>query len=185
MIFRYKNIIVFAVGLAISLILFFTGGLSGAVAAIGDLSYVGSLIMGMLYATSLGAGFASVAFVAIGEKFDPLTVAVLGGVGAMIADLAILRFLTSGIMDELKTIFQGRFYFIRSERVKRIFKTRTARFFGPLVGFFIIASPLPDELGVLVLASFGVRMGRTIPLFFILNAVGIYLLAVIGSNISK
>ncbi len=167
------------------MVLFFTGSLVYAVDFLGKLSYLGSLILGALYASALTGGFASVAFVAIGEKNNPLVVAILGGLGAMFADFLIFRFIKIGIISEIKLLFEGRFNLIRTQRIKNFVGLRLFRVPALLFGFLVIASPLPDELGIFILASLGVRIKRSAPLFFILNASGIYLLALVGAAIAQ
>lgn len=53
---------------------------------------------------------------------------------------------------------------------------------GPLCGFVIIASPLPDELGLLMMGLSGIRLLWFIPLAFSANAAGIFLIALAGQH---
>jgi hypothetical protein len=45
-----------------------------------------------------------------------------------------------------------------------------------VLGAFIIASPLPDELGLTLMGMSKVRLAVLVPVSFVMNAVGIYLL---------
>ncbi|HEY4478659.1 MAG TPA: hypothetical protein VI775_02350, partial [Candidatus Paceibacterota bacterium] len=50
------------------------------------------------------------------------------------------------------------------------------KWLSPLIGAFIIASPLPDELGVALLGMSKIRIAVLIPLSFTMNILGIYIL---------
>ena len=180
---RYPNLLVFLSGLVISLALFFTGGLTFVVDHLGRLNYPGFLLLGVFYPSALTGGFASIAFVAIGEKNNPLVVAVIGGFGAMLADLLIYRFIKIGIIGELRIFFSERLNFIKFSKMQEFFGLKFFRVPVFLLGLLVIASPLPDELGLLLLAPFGIKIKQSAPLLFVLNAIGIYFLAAIGAAI--
>jgi hypothetical protein len=179
--FRYPNIIVFVLGLIFSLILYYTGGFAVFFDFLGSLKHFGLFFLGVCYSFSASAGFSSIAFIAIGNETNPLVVSFLGGVGAMVGDLLIFRFVKVGMMNELRFIAEKRLSQTDLVKIRNFFGSGLTRFFGMFIGFLLIASPFPDELGVIILAFSGMRARRSAPVFFFLNAIGIYLLALVGA----
>ena len=55
---------------------------------------------------------------------------------------------------------------------------------GPLCGIIIIASPLPDEIGLFMMGLSRIRMIWFIPLAFIVNAGGIFLVVLTSQYLS-
>ena len=54
------------------------------------------------------------------------------------------------------------------------------RFMTPLLGVLIIASPLPDEIGLALLGFSRAKTFQILPIAFIMNFIGIYAIAVIA-----
>ncbi|MDQ5962195.1 MAG: hypothetical protein QG653_2 [Patescibacteria group bacterium] len=145
-------------------------------------SFAGMFISGAMYTYSFTGSIGTSAIVALSESHTPLTLAIFGGVGAGLADVSILRVLRRhGLSQELDSLSQegavarglDSFSFLRSKLVVS------------LLGIIAIASPLPDELGVLL-----VERGKIIPVEYLFgvatlaNGVGIYALSVFVLYIS-
>jgi len=95
--------------------------------------------------------------------------AILGGVGAVVGDYIIFRFVKDRVSEDFKYLFS----ISRRQRIRAILNTRVFRFLVPFLGAIIIASPLPDEIGVTLLGMSKVKYGLFFPLTFVLNGAGI------------
>ena len=60
-----------------------------------------------------------------------------------------------------------------SQRLLAIFRLKCFRWLTPLIGAIIVASPLPDEIGLALMGLSGLRTAMFLPLSFILNFFGI------------
>ncbi|MSU75079.1 MAG: hypothetical protein EXS55_00990 [Candidatus Magasanikbacteria bacterium] len=110
--------------------------------------------------------------------------AVFGGLGAVCGDMIVFRFVKNHVSNDFEYIVkslkkQKRLLFFRS----RFWKLKAIRFVIPLLGALIIASPLPDELGLMLLGLSKVRMRVFIPLSFFLNTAGIFIIGIVAKNL--
>jgi len=83
-------------------------------------------------------------------------------------------------------VFEHFYYLIKiskSERLFSIFKLNLFRWIIPLVGALIIASPLPDEIGVTMLGLSKVKNSYFILLSFVLNSAGILIIGLIAKSL--
>jgi uncharacterized membrane protein YdjX (TVP38/TMEM64 family) len=105
---------------------------------------------------------------------DSVTLAAYGAFGAMLGDVAIFFFIKDVFSEDVRGA-------IKASRFKRILsKTHFSflRWFGPLVGALVIASPLPDEIGLSLMGVSKMKVRYLIPMTLVMNFVGIYLIAV-------
>lgn len=168
----YKNTLL----LVLSLILFFylvkTPLVDSVIKQIGTLGYAGAFITGMFFVSTFTVAPAAVVLFHIAENLHPLEVALLAGLGAMIGDYIIFRFVRDRVFDELRPLFLK----LRTPKVKIIFKSPYFAWILPIAGAAIIASPLPDEVGVSMLGLSRIRQWQFFLLTFFLNAAGIFLI---------
>lgn len=135
------------------------------------------------FATSFfaGLGFTSVfttapATIVLGELTQTAslaTIALWGGLGALAGDLALFAFIRQRLAEDMRYIIRAS----HLSRVDAIFKTRLARWATPLLGALIIASPLPDEIGITLLGLSEIPAGLFVLVSFACNTVGIVLVA--------
>lgn len=130
---------------------------------------IGSFIAGICFASLFTVAPAVAVFIAIGQTQNPVLVACIGGVGAVIGDLIIFRFMRDRVSLHLAVILHK----IKSPFFASIIRHRTFKWVLPLIGAIIIASPFPDELGLALMGISNIKMRTFIPLSFGLNAVGI------------
>lgn len=150
------------------------------------LAYTGDGVL--LAALFAGAFFTSIvttapAIAVLGElalHMNPFLLAVLGGAGAVAGDYLIFIFVRDRIAADAAYLLRGP----KMQRALHVFKHRHFRRVLPIVGAIIIASPLPDELG---LALLGISRMRTRPFIFIsftFNFIGILLIALVARSLA-
>ena len=112
------------------------------------------------------------------EHVGPLMVAIPAGVGAMLGDAALFLFVrdvfAADVEEFLRVQKLGRFlHYLRIGRY---------RWFAPVVGAFIILSPLPDELGLALLGFARVPLWVVLAGTFVLNTIVIYFVVILASH---
>lgn len=138
---------------------------------------ISAFIAGILYASFFTAPIAVAIFIVLGTAgFNPFLIAFIGGFGSLIADLLILRFMKSDVAVDLKFIDQR----LTKGFFSKILLRKPFRFFGFILGVFVIASPLPDELGVGLLALSKISVKNFALLSYALNTAGIFIVTLIG-----
>ncbi|MEM7825739.1 MAG: hypothetical protein QW412_02685, partial [Candidatus Aenigmatarchaeota archaeon] len=169
----------------------------GLLNRLGEVGYLDSFFSGLFYTFSLTVAFSTVIFYEMGKFFNPFLIALIGAFGSLVGDYFIFRFVRDNLVDEIKllinntgkkvaqsferSIFYQLFPFSNlalSERFKRVwFKasySRKWKFFVGLIGCSIIASPLPDELGIAFLGSIRFDTKKFLLLSYVLNFIGIF-----------
>ncbi len=141
--------------------------------------YLGALLAGMLYAYSFTAGAAVAILVILGGELNIITAGLLAGSGALISDLLIFNFIRHSFEDEIIRISASHFWdkWCDNYRLNLIVK----KYILPILGAIVIASPLPDELGVAMLASDKLISSRIFAIMsYALNTAGIFVILLIG-----
>lgn len=140
---------------------------------LGSLEYIGALLAGMIFVSSFTAAISIVVIGIMAQNINPIALGLIGGVGAVIGDYLIFKLVRSHLQDELSMLFgkEGTSY------VKTVLRSRYIAWMLPLLGVAIIASPLPDELGVSLLGIAQISEARFILISYISNAVGILMIA--------
>ena len=149
------------------------------VLSLGDWKYLGIFAAGIFFTSIFTVAPSVVILSDFAQSVPLLTIAVIGGLGAAFGDYIIFRLVKDRIADDLE------FLLLPSEkkRIARIVKTRFIRFFAPLIGALIIASPFPDEMGITVLGMSKLSDKIFVPISFILNGAGILLVSWIAINV--
>lgn len=139
----------------------------------GEVKYIESFVAGMFFTSVFTTPVAIVVLGEISQHSSPLTAAFFGSLGALVGDLVLFTFIKDRVSGDLLALIgkKGR------GRLFHIAERRLFRWFSPLIAAFIIASPLPDELGVMFL---GFAKTRT-PVFMLFSLVANFLgILVIG-----
>lgn len=157
---QLQNLVLFAVGVAAAWLLTQTPGFREFLSNLGAWGHLGTFLAGTLFSSVLTVPIATTALLALGKYLPLWELSLVGGMGAMVGDLVILYFIRDGLFSGLKV------------------KPIRPRHFGwliPLVGAIIIASPLPDELGISLLGLGKIRPQVFMIISFCLNALGIFI----------
>jgi hypothetical protein len=175
--FKDLAIILFSVLLAIILVK--TGVLENLFSSTGGMKIFGSFIAGLFFTSIFTVAPATVALAEISRN-EPLVITVLlGGLGAMLGDLVIFRFVKNSLVEDFSVLIKHR----APKRLASVFKLRFFRWFMAFFGALVIVSPFPDEIGLAMMGLTKVRMAIFIPLSFILNSLGILMIAMIARAI--
>ena len=138
----------------------------------------GILVAGALYTYGFTASAAMLILPSFLPDYPVIFIALLGGVGATLADLTIFRLLKGNLRHEIDRV--RKIPSVRRVIMSPLLKPKLMR---DIVGFLIIMSPFPDEIGITFLSL--ARMDE--PTFrivsFAANVIGIYLLASAGTLI--
>lgn len=175
-----RDILIIAGSLSVAWALVETQALYALLASVRGLEFVGSFIAGIFFTSVFTTAPAIVALGEIARSNELLPVALLGGLGAVLGDLVIFRFVkdrfSTHVLELLKHRGIGR-------RIGAFFRLKLFRWFSFFVGGLIIASPLPDELGIGLLGFSKMRLSSFIPLSFFFNFIGILLIGIVARSL--
>lgn len=170
---QYKNIALLIVSLLLLFFFIDTPLIQNLIKSIGRLGYIGAFIVGIFFVSIFTVSPSAVILFNLAKELDPIAIAVIAGAGAVIGDYLIFRFVKDKLFEEIKPIFANNGF---SKLIVRMFKTPFFSWLIPLIGAAIIASPLPDEIGISILGLSKVKNWQFILVTFILNSIGILLI---------
>lgn len=141
---------------------------------------LGAFIAGIFFTSVFTTAPATAVFVYLGVEQAPLSLAFLGALGALLGDLIIFSFIRDSVAEDIAYILERRPRF----RLFHIGETRLSRWLTPLLGALIIASPLPDELGIALMGFSKMGKRRFMLISFTMNFLGILAIMAVARAIN-
>lgn len=139
--------------------------------------YIAAFIAGILFTSFLTTPFAIATFLSLAPEMNVPLMVLIGASGAVFGDLFLFGIIRNTFKEDLD-------YLVKKEKIgqrfKAVFQRRAFRWIIPFVGALIIASPLPDELGIALMGVSSMRVHVLLPISFAMNALGISLVALIA-----
>jgi hypothetical protein len=129
-------------------------------------------LAGFLFASTFTVAIGGLIFINLASSFPLLPLAIIGGLGAVATDLAIFIITRKNIPRHISPVYQN----ITGSHFKKILHTKYFSWTLPVIGALIIASPLPDELGVSLLGISEVKNYQFAILSYCSHLIGISLI---------
>ncbi len=171
--YHYKNLTYLGISIIVAIFLFKNQSFHAFLLHLGNFGYIGAFIGGILFVSTFTVSIATVILFNLAEYLNPLEIALIAGIGAVIGDMTIFQFVkTKRLVDEVKHFFQ----YFGSDEIKHLIHTKYFSWTLPVLGAIIIASPLPDELGIGLMGIAHMKTGKFILVSFLLNSIGIFLI---------
>jgi hypothetical protein len=174
-----KDAVIIAFSILIAVILVKTKVIISVLASSKELELLGSFIAGIFFTSIFTAAPATVVLAEIARANSVFWVALLGGLGAMVGDFIIFRFVKNRLSEDIMLLLEKS----KSEKLLLIFRLRIFRWLAALVGALIVASPLPDELGLLLMGFSKMKTSFFAPISFLANSLGILVIGLIAKAI--
>ena len=145
-----------------------------------SLGYFGTFLVGMLFSYGFTAAPATAILLVLGKEQNIIAAGLIAGLGALLADWAIFKLIRHSFKDEIEKLSNERTIRIMHEHIPSFAK----KYLLPVFAGFIIASPLPDEIGVTLLAIHRqISAGAFSLISYTLNTAGIFVILKIGSGL--
>lgn len=151
-----------------------SGYLQGLVETVLPLRFIAEITAGLLYAFFPTSPVAVAMLVVLSGANNPIITALLAGFGAVLGDLLILKFFRKELSSDLKLVSRE----LHLQRVNTLLRKLHLNFLAPFLGAAIVASPFPDELGLLMLGASRLSYRQLAVLTYVLNTAGILLIVV-------
>ena len=175
---KYKNTTLLIVSLFVFFYFADSESLKNIINSLGSFGYLGAVITGVFFVSTFTVAPAAVVLFHLADHLNPLHVALLAGFGSMIGDYIIFRFVKDSVVEEIRPLF-SRF---EGSRIARLLHTPYFAWLMPVIGATIIASPLPDEIGVGILGISKMKRWQFLLLAFFLNATGIFIVVTLARS---
>ena len=139
---------------------------------LGEFGYIGAFFAGILFVSTYTVSIGALILLILAKSLNPWEIAILAGLGAVLGDYTIFSIIKDELVDELADIYQK----FGGKHLTHLLHTRYFSWSLPVIGALIIASPLPDELGVGLMGIARMKTYKFLILSFILNSIGIFLI---------
>lgn len=147
-----------------------SGSLERLIETILPFRFVSEIVAGILYTSFFTSPISVAMLVVLAQTNNPIITALLAGLGAILGDLIMIKL----FRDRLSSDF--RFVSREIQIAGKFLKVFHLDFLIPLTGAIIVASPLPDEIGLLMLGASKLKYFHLAILTYVLNTAGILLI---------
>ena len=143
----------------------------GALDTIINMSYAAAALAGLFFVSIFTIAPAAYILFKLAGTQSLWPVAVLAGLGAAAGDVVIYWFARYRLARDLAAVISPRARRLIARAEKQVF----FRWLMAVLGVLIVASPIPDELGITLVGFARMKMKYFAPAAFVLNVIGIYL----------
>lgn len=193
--FKYRNILFLIASILLAWWILKSAGMLKAIPELQKLGYVGIFFVGILYSSTLTAAPATAILHVSSRVMDPFITSLIAACGSVTGDYMLFRFVKENLIEEAKKLSEelntkflyrleplSRLIFTRSFRIKLFKLSRSERWKSllPIASAIIIASPLPDELGVALLGAAKYEKKKFILFSYVSNFLGILFISYLG-----
>ncbi len=169
----FRDLFFICVSIFISLWIVRIGVLHNVVSVMSEVKLLATFITGFFFTMVFTIVPATIVFVELAHQMSHLQLAFWGALGAMTGDLTIFFFVSDRFAKDIMEVIK----ISKAKKITHFFKKGYFRWLSPLIGALIIASPLPDEIGITMMEMSKVRMAFIVPITFCMNFLAIYILA--------
>ncbi len=143
----------------------------------------------MFFSYGFTAAPATAALFNLGQTFNPFLIAFIGATGTVISDYLIFRFVRDRLLSEIKLLSReirtltkpvSYLFFWEELRIRlwhAVSRSKIWSMLIPVFAGFIIASPLPDELGVALFGAIKFSPKKFLVIAYVMNFIGILIVA--------
>ena len=175
---RDFGIIVLSIFVAILLIQ--TGATEEVLKRTQRMWFLNSFIAGMFFTSIFTTAPAVVALGEIAQSSPSLFLSVIfGGLGALCGDLIIFRFMRDRLGEDIMRVVKHS----GNGRLRHIIRLKFFKWLTFFLGALVIASPLPDELGLAMMGFSKTKTSLFIPVSFVFNSLGILVISLVAKNL--
>lgn len=169
--YRYKNLTFLFLSLVLALYLFRNETFHSYLLHLGNLGYIGAFFGGILFVSTFTVATATLILLVLAEGLNPIEIGVIAGAGAVVGDVLIFRFIKDGLASEVKFLYNQ----VRGHHLTKVFHSNYFSWTFPVIGALLIASPLPDEIGISLMGISKMKFYKFLLLSFVLNSIGIFI----------
>ncbi|MBA3733063.1 hypothetical protein H0W91_01670 [Patescibacteria group bacterium] len=178
--FIYHDIVIIIFSILMAILLVKSSTLQAVLDSAQGYKFIGSFIAGIFFTSVFTTAPAIVTLGKISQFNSIVTTAFFGALGALLGDLLIFRFVKDKFSEHILELVSHRKI---GKRTRALFRLRLFRWMSFLVGGLIIASPIPDEVGISLLGITKMKTSLFIIISFSFNFLGILLIGFLARTI--
>ena len=166
---KYKNIFLFLIGLTTAFLFSRWPIFNQLLIHHNNFDYFSAFIAGALFVSTFTIATGGLILLDLSKTISPVILIAIACSGAVIFDYLIFKFVKDKVDDDIIPVFDK---FLERHHLHKILHTRYFAWTLPVIGVFIIISPLPDELGISLLGLSKMNPSRFIVISLISHIIG-------------
>lgn len=170
---RYKNITLVLFSIIGALFLSRLETFHSFLLHLGNFGYLGAFIAGILFVSTFTVATGALILLVLAETLSAYEIGLIAGLGAVVGDVIIFHFVKDNLASEITDMYN---HIDRGNHLNKIFHSKYFSWMLPVLGSLIIASPLPDELGVTLMGLSKTKTVKFVVISYFLNSLGIFLI---------
>lgn len=164
-----RDIGIVVISIIVALLLVRSGLIDEILGHVQGYYIIGAFVAGLFFTSAFTTAPAIVVLAKLSLVFPPVMVALVGALGSVIGDYVIFSFVKGHVSKDINYLLSH----AKSRRIRHIFRYRFVKWSLAFLGALIIASPLPDELGLALMGMSKISTKRFILISYTFNALGI------------
>jgi len=176
-----QDIAIITISVLVAVLLAYTNVFANLLGSIQEIGVLSAFIAGMFFTSIFTTAPAIVALGEVSLLQGIFYTSFFGAAGSVVGDLIIFRFVRDRFSKHVTEITTHQSIW---RRFHLLFRRRFFRWITFLVGGFILASPLPDELGIAILGFSKMRIKYFVLLSFVFNFFGIIVIGLIAQSLA-
>ena len=170
--YKYKGLTLIAISIFLTISLSKYNFLNEFLFNIRNTPFLGSFIAGILYVSASTVALGILMLSDLAKTLPPIEIAVIAGLGGVVADFTLFRFFKGDLIGEITPIYNK----LGGGHLTKLMNHRLLRWSLPIIGAIVIASPFPDEIGISLMGISKIKNYQFIILSLILDVTGVFLL---------
>ena len=170
--YKYKGLTLIFISILLTIFLSKYNFLNESLFSLRHTPFLGSFIAGILYVSASTAVLGILMLSDLAKTISPIEIAIIAGLGGAVADFTLFRFFKGDLIGEITPIYNK----LGGKHLTRLMYHKYFRWSLPIVGAIIIASPIPDELGISLMGLTRIKTYPFVILSLILDIAGVFLL---------
>lgn len=172
---KAKNILLIVLSIGLTIYLSSNPDFRNLLNYIGNFGIFGAFLAGLLFASTFTVGIAGLLLINLSSVLNPFLLIFFAALGGVTTDYIIFKFIRHNVSEKTTDIFS------QVNHHSHFYKLLHTPYFSwtlSIIGLIIIASPLPDELGVSLLGLSKTSLTRFLGISYLSHSIGMTILIV-------
>lgn len=126
-------------------------------------------VAGIFFTSAFTIAPAAIVLSHLSESIPAHWVVIFGALGAMVGDMILFLFIRDRFSVDLMKALKHSHW----KNILRSFHFGFLKWLSPLIGAFIIATPLPDEFGIMLMGVSKMKTRLFLLISFLMNMIGV------------
>ncbi len=171
------HVLVFTVSISLTVFLLQSNIIHQFLESSREVFLLSAFIGGLFFSSALTTAPAIAILYLLGQDYNPILVSIVAAAGSVMADILIFKLIRDNLISDLEILVDTK----EKLQLHHFFYSKILHLPLIVLSALIIASPLPDELGISILATIKFKMRHFYVFSFLMNFLGILTITTLGS----